>query len=129
MFDKWTKRGSRGFYLALIGMVVVTVGCSKSVGTIGLASNKYFVPAKYDWKNAERVYSSGTSSHVVMFNYDLEPMASIQQAMSEAIRKVGGDFMTDATVTETESGVIFLVGKRTITVEGQVYRLPPEAKK
>jgi hypothetical protein len=128
MFDKCARRCSKGFYLALIGMVVSTVGCSQSVGTIGLASNKYFVPAKYDLKNAQRVYSSGTSSHVVMFNFDIEPMASIQQAMNDAIKKVDGDFMTDARVTETESGVIFLVGKRTITVEGQVYKLPKEAK-
>jgi hypothetical protein len=129
MFEKCAKRCGQCLYVALIGIVVVTVGCSQSVGTIGLASNKYFVPAKYDLKNAERVYSSGTSSHVVMFNYDIEPMASIQQAMNEAIGKVGGDFMTDAKVTETESGIIFLVGKRTITVEGQVYKLPPAAEK
>lgn len=129
MFDKCAKRCSQGLYVALTGIVLATVGCSRSVGTIGLASSKYFVPAKYDLKNAERVYSSGTSSHVVMFNYDIEPMASIQQAMNEAIRKVGGDFMIHATVTETESGIIFLVGKRTITVEGQVYKLPPAAQK
>jgi hypothetical protein len=87
------------------------------------------MPGEYRIEDAERVFSSGSSSHLVMFNYDIEPLATIQEAMDEAIRKVGGDFMTNASIKQTDSGIIFLVGKRTITVEGQVYRLPKEQRK
>ncbi|MFN4894385.1 MAG: hypothetical protein ACK5GN_14075 [Pseudomonadota bacterium] len=104
-------------------------GCSHQIGTLGLASNKYVMPGEYRIEDAERVFSSGSSSHLVMFNYDIEPLATIQEAMDEAIRKVGGDFMTNASIKQTDSGIIFLVGKRTITVEGQVYRLPKEQRK
>jgi hypothetical protein len=99
------------------------VGCTRNLGSISLASEKYIVPASYDYTKVEKVFSTGESNQVVFYIWDVEPLASIRDAINDAVRKVDGDFMTNITITETEVGVI-LFAKKTIRVEGTVYKLP-----
>jgi hypothetical protein len=93
------------------------------VGYLSIASEKYITPSNYDYSKVEKVFSTGESHQLVFYIWDVEPLASIRDAINEAVRKVDGDFMTDIKITETEVGVI-LFAKKTIRVEGIVYKLP-----
>jgi hypothetical protein len=116
----------------LLGFVLVVAfsgltACTNNLGYISLASEKYFVPANYDYEKAEKVFSTGESHNLVFYIWDVEPLASIRDAINEAVGKVGGDFITNTKITTTETGII-LFGRRTIKVEGTVYRLPKEQR-
>ena len=111
--------------LCLLASLSMIVGCTHNVGYLSMASGKYFVPANYDYNKAEKIFSSGVSTQLVFFTWNVEPLATIQEAINDAVHKVNGDFMTNMTITETEVGVI-LFAKKTLKVEGMVYRLPKE---
>lgn len=115
---------ARSLY-ALILMVIS--GCTHNLGYLSLASEKYFVPANYDYDKADRIFSTGESHQLVFYIWDVEPLASIREAINEAVRKVDGDFITNTKITVTEVGVI-LFSRRTIKIEGTVYRLPREKR-
>ena len=120
-----SARGSVKIFRSFVFTMLLgsLVGCTRNLGSISLASEKYIVPASYDYTKVEKVFSTGESNQVVFYIWDVEPLASIRDAINDAVRKVDGDFMTNITITETEVGVI-LFAKKTIRVEGTVYKLP-----
>jgi hypothetical protein len=107
----------------LLALVCLGAGCTHHVGYLSLASQRYFTPANYDWSNAEKVFSTGESHQLVFYIWDIQPLATIQEAISDAIAKVDGDFMTNIKIQQREVGVI-LFGRKTIQVEGVVYKIP-----
>ena len=112
----------------LITVAFILSGCTRTVGTFSVASEKYIAPGSVDYSKAEKIYSNGTSSHWTFYIWDILPLASIQEALNQAVRKVDGDFITNATITETDASCI-LFGKKTLRVEGTVYRLSKERTK
>jgi hypothetical protein len=123
-----TKRYySPGSALLLRSLIAVMccglAACTHDLGYLSLASEKYLVPANYDYDQAEKVFSTGESHQLVFYVWDVEPLASIRDAINEAVRKVDGDFITNTKITVTETGII-LFARRTIKVEGTVYKLP-----
>jgi hypothetical protein len=116
----FSRRISRIIFTVLLASLV---GCTRNVGYLSIASEKYITPSNYDYSKVEKVFSTGESHQLVFYIWDVEPLASIRDAINEAVRKVDGDFMTDIKITETEVGVI-LFAKKTIRVEGIVYKLP-----
>lgn len=111
------------FTRASLAILLATLcGCTRPLGRLSLASERYFIPANQDYSQAEKVFSWGESDQLVFYIWDVEPLASIQEAINDAVRKVDGDFMTDITITERQVGVL-LFAKKTIRVEGMVYKL------
>lgn len=106
------------FVLGLV-LVISLFGCSVRVGDLTMISSKSVDLEMVDLDAVPQV--SGVSGKDTKFIFLFIPLGSpqLEQAIDEALRKGGGDLMTDVAIYQ-DFWWALLFGQTTIRVEGTV---------
>lgn len=108
---------------ALIALSVGLFGCSVRHGDFTVLSNKLMRLSEFDVAKEDRVKGVvGKEVQHLVILFPIGPAATLDGALDDALKKGGGDVMTDAVVRSWGWYIPYIYGQSGWSVEGDVVK-------